>query len=93
MIKEALTNALKHASAREVQVQARIVGGSLELVVQDDGKGFNLQIPRPTSKRQGLGNMHRRAEAMGASLELQSAAGGGTLVRLRVKLPATAARG
>jgi len=90
VVKEALTNALKHASAREVQVQARISADSLELVVQDDGKGFNLQIPGQTSKRQGLGNMHRRAEAMGALLELQSAPGGGTLVRLRLKLPVAA---
>ena len=51
--KEALTNALKHASAHEVRVQAKVAADSLEIVVQDDGKGFNAQTPpKQGSQRQ-----------------------------------------
>lgn len=86
VIKEALTNALKHARASEVKVQAKIAGDSLELVVQDDGQGFDPALPPPPGKRHGLGNMRRRADAMGGSLAVQSRPGEGTTVRLSVRL-------
>jgi len=88
VVKEALTNALKHASAREVLVQARALGDTLELVVQDDGKGFNPEASPRSGKHQGLGNMRRRAEAMGGALEIRSASGQGACLRLSVKFPA-----
>jgi signal transduction histidine kinase len=87
VVKEALTNALKHASAREVRVEAKVSAGSLEIVVQDDGKGFDPNAPLAEPKRDGLGNMRRRAEAIGGVLDLQSAPGKGTRVRLAVRLP------
>ena len=87
VVKEALTNALKHAAAREVRVQARVTDGAIEWLIQDDGKGFAPDIPLRSGKRQGLGNMQRRALAMGASFAIDSAPGGGTTVRLSVALP------
>ncbi|HTQ52492.1 MAG TPA: sensor histidine kinase [Candidatus Acidoferrales bacterium] len=85
IVKEALTNALKHAGAGEVQVHANITGDRLEILVQDDGKGFNLSSSSE-NRRNGLGNMRRRAEAIGGELELQSAADKGTRVKLLVDL-------
>jgi len=85
IVKEALTNALKHSGAGEVQVHAKISGDTLEILVQDDGRGFD-----PSSlaegRRNGLGNLRRRAEAIGGELALHSAAGGGTTVKLSVDL-------
>jgi signal transduction histidine kinase len=85
IVKEALTNALKHSGAGEVQVHAKISGHTLEILVRDDGKGFD-----PSSlaegRRNGLGNLRRRAEVIGATLELQSAVGSGTTVKLLVTL-------
>jgi signal transduction histidine kinase len=86
IVKEALTNALKHAAAGEVQVRAKVSGNTLEILVHDDGTGFN-PVPPLEDKRNGLGNMRRRAAAIGGTLELQSAPGKGTTVRLAVKLP------
>jgi signal transduction histidine kinase len=85
IVKEALTNALKHAEAHEVQAQAKVSGHTLEILVQDDGKGFD---PASLVKgvRNGLGNMQRRAEAIGGKLEWQSAPGGGTTVKFSVNL-------
>jgi signal transduction histidine kinase/streptogramin lyase len=89
VVKEALTNALKHAHAREVQVQARASGMVLEIVVRDDGQGFEAQaLPPAPGKRHGLGNMRRRAEDMGGTLTVESARGKGTTVRLNVRFPA-----
>ena len=84
VVKEALTNVLKHSAAREVLIRASVSGGTLEITVQDDGRGF-----APESKRshgQGHGNMRRRAEAAGGTLSLESSPGKGTLVGLRVNL-------
>ncbi len=87
VVKEALTNALKHASAKEVRVQAKARGDTLEILVQDDGRGFVAEFPPGEGKRNGLGNMRRRAESMGGKLELVSAPGKGTAVRLTVNFP------
>jgi signal transduction histidine kinase len=84
IVKEALTNALKHADAGEVQVQAKVSGNTLEILVHDDGRGFN-PVPPLEEKRNGLGNMRRRAMAIGGTLELQSAPGKGTTIRLVVR--------
>jgi signal transduction histidine kinase len=88
VVKEVLTNALKHAGAHEVRIQVKASANLLEILVEDDGQGFEPEGAGAPSRRQGLGNMRRRAEAMGGSLELCSAPGTGTSVRLIVTLPA-----
>lgn len=93
VVKEALANVLKHASAKEVRVQARATGNSLEILVQDDGQGFALEARPLEEGRHGLGNMRRRAEALGGMLTLQSAPGKGTTIRLVMNFPSEAATG
>lgn len=85
IVKEALTNALKHSSASEVQVQARILGRTLEISVSDDGKGFD---PKTLAEgwRNGMGNMRRRTDEMRARLDMQSTPEKGTTVTLSVNL-------
>jgi signal transduction histidine kinase len=82
--KEALTNAMKHAAAREVCVRIHAAADALEVVIQDDGQGYD---PANSGVREGngLGNMRRRAEALGGKLVLQTAPGQGTTVRLSVQ--------
>jgi signal transduction histidine kinase len=81
VVKEALTNALKHAGAREVLIRAEAADRTLEIMVQDDGKGFDSQAQ---SQRHGLDNMRRRALAMGENLTIESRPGHGATVRLRL---------
>ena len=88
VVKEALTNALKHAGAKEVQVRAKATPTTLEIAVEDDGRGFDLPTASAPGKHNGLGNMRRRAEAMGGKLEVESVRGQGTTVRLTVSFPA-----
>ncbi|MCX6896490.1 MAG: ATP-binding protein, partial [Verrucomicrobia bacterium] len=87
VVKEALTNVLRHASAKEVFVQTRIHGRMLEILVRDDGRGFDLVAP-PPALHNGLENMRRRAATIGGTLAMTGAPGQGTTVRLTVKLPA-----
>ena len=79
VVKEALANALKHAAAREVRIRAEVMGNALEIMVQDDGRGFDI---KGQSRGNGLGNMRRRAQAVGETVTIESRPGQGTTVRL-----------
>jgi signal transduction histidine kinase len=83
IVKETLTNILRHAGAREVTLQIRAAPQRLEIVIADDGKGFDADAAA-NSKRNGLGNMKRRAEAVGGQLTLASAPGKGTRIEFAV---------
>lgn len=87
VVKEALTNSLKHAGATEVRVSAKADRETLEFVVADDGRGFHAPAHfLAKKKRDGLGNMRHRAEAIGGRIEFDTAPGRGTRVRLIVNL-------
>jgi signal transduction histidine kinase len=78
--KEALHNVVKHAQARQVQVQVRLLGRALELAIRDDGRG-TVAASRPGG--QGLPNMRMRAQAVGGTLHLAPEGPGlGLVVRL-----------
>jgi signal transduction histidine kinase len=89
VVKEALTNVVKHAQAKEVHVQAKATADSLEFVVQDDGHGFEPGRNAHESQRNGLSNMQRRAATMGGQLTVESTRTG-TAVRLVVPIAAAA---
>ena len=83
---EALRNVLRHAAAATVRVEASLHGGTLRLLVEDDGCGF-----RPAEVRRaradghlGLALLGDRAGAMGGFLIIDSEPGRGTRVRLEV---------
>jgi signal transduction histidine kinase len=86
IVKEALTNALKHASAREVNLQAKFVSGALEICVQDDGKGISPPSQKIEGKRHGMENMRHRAATIGGTLKWESPADQGTRIQLTVPL-------
>ena len=82
---EALHNALRHAGASNITVRLRCEPGRVELVVSDDGAGFDRAAVR--SRHLGLTTMAERARAAGGSLEIDTAPGAGTTVRLEVRAP------
>jgi PAS domain S-box-containing protein len=78
---EGLSNIRKHASAETVHMTLKRLDGEVEMVITDDGKGFDTSVAPPEGHH-GMRNMATRARAIGASLELQSEAGKGTSLRL-----------
>lgn len=80
---EALSNVSRHAQATEVDVLLSVLGGSLVLVVKDDGRGMDHR-----SAGSGLQNMRTRAQAHGGDVTVESAAGEGTAITWRVPLEA-----
>ncbi len=84
IVQEATGNALKHAHAACIRVALHRHEDALELVVEDDGRGFD-PAAAATDFQHGLGlqSMRERAQLSGGSYELRAAAGAGTCVRVR----------
>lgn len=88
IVQEAVTNVLRHAAASRVEVHVAMDGADLLLVVRDDGKGFDPAVPARqggADAHLGLVGMRERAENAGGTLDLESAAGAGTIVRVRFR--------
>lgn len=82
IVNEALSNVARHADATRAWIDAsRGPGGSLALVVRDNGHGFDVSAD-PSLGHQGLGNMRSRAIRVGATLEIASDPGSGTQVTI-----------
>lgn len=75
---ESLTNAVRHASARRIDVRLRFGDDWVTLVVKDDGCGFD--VAGRLGKGYGLTGMRERVDALGGSLSIDSRAGEGTEV-------------
>ncbi|EEF63134.1 histidine kinase [Pedosphaera parvula Ellin514] len=84
VVKEVLTNSFKHACAKEIRVRAKASSNSLEIVMQDDGKGFDVAALSGLEKRNGLTNMRQRTLSVGGNLAVKSEIGKGTMVTLSV---------
>ena len=82
VIREATTNAGKHASATEVNVHVSASASHLTVLVVDNGTGLG-----PSRRRSGLQNLRRRAELLGGTLDLDTPVGGGTQLSWIVPLP------
>ena len=80
---EALNNVVKHAHATRVDVLLEKRDSAIVLVVEDDGVGFDVASGEATAKGLGLAGMRERASLVGATLDIESTAGGGTAVFLR----------
>ena len=79
LVREALSNAARHSKARRLMVTLGRTDGHLTLAVADDGVGFDASAP-VSAGHDGLGNMRARAEAIGATMVVESGAGEGTRI-------------
>jgi len=86
VIKEALTNVLKHSGASKVHLRLKLQDAVLEMRVEDNGRGFDTGAAT-ASKRSGLANMRQRIALVGASLLIESQPGQGASVCVRLACP------
>lgn len=80
VVREALSNVIRHAYARHVRISAHQSEGCLQISVQDDGVG----LPGEPQEGYGLRNMMDRARLLGGELEITGSRGKGTTVNLKV---------
>jgi signal transduction histidine kinase len=81
---EALNNIAKHSKADRVTFSLRKIGDPIELAIQDNGQGFDVeQTLSKESHEQGLGlsSMRERVELTGGSFSIESNKGVGTVIR------------
>ncbi|WP_240800799.1 GAF domain-containing protein [Streptomyces sp. ICN441] len=86
VLREALSNAARHARATAVEVTAETDGAGLRLRVADNGRGIDPAVTR----RSGLDNLRRRATDLGGGFTLTPNQPTGTIVEWTVPLPARA---
>jgi signal transduction histidine kinase len=90
IFKEAINNIARHSGCASVTLAIGMAGHRLEAEIEDDGRGFD---PRPGPEPHdapaggnGLGNMRLRAAQLGGHLDIESAAGRGTRLKLTAPL-------
>jgi signal transduction histidine kinase len=85
IIQELLNNALKHAAATEAMVQVIRDEGRLNIVVEDNGRGFDM---KSLDEKKGAGwvNIRARVEYLKGQLELNSEPGKGTQVNIEFNI-------
>ncbi len=84
IVQEAMNNIAKHSKANLVHLSLRKIDKKMEVTIQDNGKGFNLErllSQESTKKGLGLSSMRQRTELSGGSFGIESIEGKGTTIR------------
>jgi signal transduction histidine kinase len=87
VVQEGIANALRHAAARSVRVRLRVTDRAAELLVEDDGIGFEPSGAHHGQAGSGLDNLRQRVASLGGRLALDGRPGRGARLRVRVPLP------
>jgi signal transduction histidine kinase len=86
VVREALNNIRKHAYARNVEISLKRETEHVDLTIDDDGVGFDMNSASDVGGN-GLRNMRERAQTMGADIRVWSKKGKGTHINLSVPVP------
>jgi len=88
IVQEALTNVARYAEASQVSVLLEQQRGSVIGIVEDDGRGFDVESALTSGQptRLGLHGMQERASLVGGKLTLESTPGIGTTVFVEIPL-------
>lgn len=85
IVLEAVTNALRHSGASEVQVEIKAANGKANIIVSDNGSGFSTSA-LPPEGHFGIQGMKERAQQLGAALRIHSSPSCGTSVEVSLNL-------
>jgi signal transduction histidine kinase len=83
LVREALSNVGRHADATSCRVSLRRTASHAELEIDDDGRGFD---PRSPSGGMGMANLRDRVTSLSGEIDIESAIGDGTTVRILLPL-------
>ncbi|WP_182199672.1 sensor histidine kinase [Paraliobacillus salinarum] len=84
LVQEAVQNAVKHAAAQNIEVKLKIHTTNVIAVIQDDGKGFDINEKKQNSF--GLVGMKERVEMLDGELSIHSKEGEGTKILVQIPL-------
>ena len=83
---EALNNVYKYAEAANVTILLTQPGQAVSLIIEDDGKGFDIAEEKKLKGGFGLIGMQERAALLGGTVEIESATGMGTTIFVRIPI-------
>lgn len=81
ILQELMTNTIKHAKAKNLDIQLDLIDGLIYLVFEDDGKGFN-----PSAKKSGIGlsNIQNRLHTLNGMFDIDSHPKRGTIINIEI---------
>ncbi|WP_074408771.1 ATP-binding protein [Aquimarina megaterium] len=85
MIQELITNTIKHAAASEIQISLTNHDSLLNIIIEDNGKGFDAKI-LPKKEGMGLRNIEKRVEHLQGTFEIDSTIGKGTNIIINIPI-------
>jgi two-component system sensor histidine kinase DegS len=85
ILQEALTNVVRHSGAKSVSIRFARTAAGLQVVVADDGRGFDTKAVALSSRHLGLQSMRERAAMFGGTVTFTSS-GAGTQILVQIPL-------
>jgi two-component system sensor histidine kinase UhpB len=86
ILREAVSNIIKHSGASQCAVRCTIAQGDFQLVIQDNGKGIPMELDGRLDKGHGMASMKGRAKQLQGQCLVESGPGYGTVIRLTLPL-------
>jgi signal transduction histidine kinase len=87
ILQEILNNIIKHSEADRIGIDIRYFSGLFELLVSDNGKGFDLSGLDPEKAGMGLANIYRRVSLLKGEAKIDSSTGNGTTIKIQIPYP------
>ncbi|MCX6314262.1 MAG: ATP-binding protein [Sphingobacteriales bacterium] len=82
IVQEAINNIIKHALASKIDILLHFEAHELSLQIKDNGRGFSTELNHPRGN--GISNMKRRAITLNGIIEISSAPGTGTCIKIKI---------
>lgn len=86
LVQEAITNARKHAGVNHAAVAVEDTGQNLNIIIKDEGVGFDIKGLNNSQDHYGIAGMHERVKYLGGTMEINSSPGRGTQINITVPL-------
>ena len=86
ILREAVSNIIKHSAASQCSVTCTLDAGDFQLVIQDNGKGIPMELDGRLDKGHGMASMKGRAKQLQGQCLVESGPGYGTVIRLTLPL-------
>jgi len=86
ILREAVSNIIKHSGASHCSVRCSIAEGDFQLVIQDNGNGIPMELDGKLDKGHGMASMKGRAKQLQGQCLVESGPGYGTVIRLTLPL-------
>jgi two-component system sensor histidine kinase UhpB len=86
IIREAVSNVIKHSGASHVVIQAEVGDHDFQIIIQDNGKGIALELDGRLDRGHGMASMKHRAKQLNGQCLVESGPGFGTVIRMTLPL-------